>query len=458
MNSTANSQREPGSPSTRRGWTDWLRLVVAGVFLSAVTALAFELPLLPTGRVVLEEGDVAPDDIRAPRSITYDSAVLREEAQNQAAALVEPVFTVPGSTFAREQLDRARQVLTYLSSVRADTLASLEAQRDWITAVPELADLPLETVDLLLSLTEESWESVRWETLDVTDRAMRAEIREHLLQEARDGSPALVSLDLSEEETTATVALVQRLLVPNSFFDPVATEEAQAQAREQIGAVLSSFEAGEVIVREGTRVSAHDLEALEQYGLRQPQIKWQDITRATLLALSSTAVMFLYLARFQPDAVWDGQRLLLLVLLTAVFVIAAALMVPEGPILRYLTPVPALTILATALLGPHAGVVTAVYMGGVTGIVADGSMEMVAFAVMGGLVGALALGNVERIGSLFRAGAFAAVAQVIAVVTFRLPEGAADWTDLLATASASLAGGGISASLALGGLFAVGPL
>ncbi len=458
MDSGTRSQRERAIARAKPGWTAWLRLVLLGLLLASVTGLALELPLLPTERVVLDEGELAPYDIRAPRSITYESAVLEQEAGEQAAAQVDPVFTAPGPATARQQVDRARQVLDYVDTVRADGLASLDTKREWIAAVPEFGDLPVEEIDLMLSLTEESWEKVRWEALDVTDQAMRAEIREDQLHEAQEGILALVSLDLSEEETAATVALVRCLLVPNSFPDPVATEEARALARDEVGPVLRSFQEGEVIVREGARVSARDLEALEQLGLRQMQVKWQDITRAILLALSLTAVMFLYLARFQPDVIWDGQRLLLLVLLTTVFVVVAALMGSEGELLRYLTPAPALTILAAALLGPHAGAATAVYIGVVMGTVADGSLEMLSFAMLGGLVGTLTLGNVERIGSPFRAGAFAAAAQVVAVVIFWLSDGSADIGNLLERASASLAGAGISASLALGGLFAIGPL
>jgi putative nucleotidyltransferase with HDIG domain len=454
----ADSRRERVSATKERGWTSWLRLVLLGLLLSAIATLALELPLLPTERVVLEEGEVAPYDIRAPRSVTYDSTVLRLAAEEQAASQVEPEFTAPDPALARQQLDRARQVLDYLGSVRADNLALIEDQQGWITAVPELADLPADEVDLLLGLTDQSWETVRWETLEVVDRAMRAEIREDELEEARDEVPTLVSLELADDETAATVALARRLLKPNSFLDPVATEEARALAREQVGPVLRSFQEGEVIVREGARVTARDLEALEQLGLRKVRIEAQDVARAGLLATTATAVVFLYLGRLQPEVIWDGQRLLLLVLLTAVFVIITALMVHEGELLRYLTPVPALTILAAALLGRHAGVATAVYIAGLIGMVGDGSLELLSFAALGGLVGALTLGDVERIGSPFRAGAFAALAQVIAVLIFWLPDGAGDIAALLERSSASLAGAGISASLALGGLFAVGPL
>jgi len=268
----------------------------------------------------------------------------------------------------------------------------------------------------------------------------------------------MVSLDLSTEETAITIALAQRFLVPNSFLDHTATAEAQARARESVLPVLRTFKAGQIIVEEGKIVTALDIEALDQLGLRQSQVEWTDFVGAGLLAVLETALLGLYLALFQPDVLWNGRRLLLLVLLTVFFVLGAGLMVPGGMVLRYLAPAPALAILVAALLGQHAGVATAIFLGVVMGGIADNSLEMTIYAASGGLVAALTLGRVERISALFRAGAFAVLVHVNVIVMFGLPQGMVQPGDLLASVLAGVANGGISASLALGGLFLIGPL
>jgi putative nucleotidyltransferase with HDIG domain len=444
-------------------WWAWLRMGLLGVALVGITSTVIVLPLLPdsllpTRRVALNVGDVAPQDIRAPRSIKYESAIRLAEAQDQAANAVEPVYTLPNPALARQQLDRARQVLDYLGAVRADTLASVAQRRGWIQAVPELSGLSSEVLDSLLNLSGASWDRVELEVRDTIDQAMRREIREEYLEDARDGVPALVSLDLSNEETTVTVALVQRFLIPNSFPDSVATAEAQARAREQVPPVLRTFEADQIIVREGQRVEKIDIEALDQFGLRQPQMKWTDWARAILLAMVLTVLLGLYLARFQPTVLWNGQESLLLVLLTSLSVVAAGLMTPGGDVLRYLAPAPTLALLAAATLGPHAGVATAFFLGCTVGVIADDSLEMFVYATFGGLVAALTLGRVERISALFRAGACVALANVVIVVIIYLPQDVVPPGDFLVTASSGLANGGISASLALGGLFLIGPL
>jgi putative nucleotidyltransferase with HDIG domain len=77
---------------------------------------------------------------------------------------------------------------------------------------------------------------------------------------------------------------------------------------------------------------------------------------------------------------------------------------------------------------------------------------------MGGLIAALALGRVERIGEMFRAGAFVALAHVGVLAIFHLVEDAAQPSELVASALAGVVNGGLSSSLALGGLFLIGPL
>jgi putative nucleotidyltransferase with HDIG domain len=416
------------------------------------------LPILPTDQVVLEAGDVALQDIHAPRGITYESSLLRAEEQERAASRVEPIYTPPDPAKARQQFDRALKVLEYLEVVRADTAATASQKRGWILAVPELVDFPSETIAILLALSDESWDRVRWETLDVIDQAMRRDIRQGYLEDARAEVPALVGLDLSEEEAAVTVVLAQRFLVPNSFLDSDATEAARAQSHAKVGPVLRTFEAGQVIVREGEVVTDLDIEALDQIGLRQSQAKWTDFVRAGGLALSGTLLLFLYLARFQSDVIWDGRQLLLLVLLISFFVLVAGIMIPSGIVLRYLSLAPALSILASATLGPQAGVASAIFLGGTAGIIDDGSLEMLTYVALGSVTAALTLGRVERISALFRAGVFAALAHLIVVLLFQVPQGPEQPIDWVVPVLAGLANGGIAASLALGGLFLIGPL
>jgi putative nucleotidyltransferase with HDIG domain len=441
-------------------WWEWVRLILLGIVLAGISATVMVFPLLPTDQVVIEAGEVAPRDILAPNRVSYESAILTAEQQDRAAAAVAPIYTDPDPLLARQQFDRARQVLDYLGTVRADTLASPAQQRGLIWDIPELSHLSAEALNNLLGLSDDSWDRVEHETLRVIGVAMRSEIREHRLAEVMEGVPDLVSLDLSDEETAVTVALVRGFLVPNSFYDPEATEDARQRARESVGAVLRTFEADQVVVRAGEIVEPLDIEVMDQLGLRQSQTRWTDFAGAIVLALLGTTLLFLYLARFQSEVLWSGQQLLLLVLLISLFAFGEWLMLPGGDILRYLAPAPAMAMLVVVALGPHAGVAAALFLGSVAGAIAGNSLEVVTYTVLGGIVAALTLGRVERIGALFRAGGFVSLTLALIVLVFRLPQGVdvIQTGDLLVTVLAGIGNGMLSASLALGGLFLVGPL
>lgn len=446
------------TPLPQRGAWAWARLVSVTVGLTVVTTLILAFPLLPSRRLVLEVGDVAPRDIRSPRQISFESAILTAEQQRRAEAAVEPVYTFPDAEVAREQLKRARQVLDYLTSVRADPYATPAQRRAWVLAVPELADFPSADADALLALSDESWGRVQLEVLDVVGEVMRQGVREDQVEEAREKVGSLVGLDLSAEETRVTVALAQRLIVPNSFFDAEATQAAREQAREEVGPALRSIKAGEVIVREGEQVTALDLEALRVLGLQQPRTNWADIAGNGILALLGVSILGVYLARFQPDVLWEGRKLLLLTLLLVLFLLLARLLVPDRTVLRYLFPAPALGMLITATLGPQTSVIVGLLMGSAVGLIGDGSLELATYAVVGGLTATLALRRVDRLGVLFRSALFVSLAHLAVLLGFYLPLEERNLVEIGLRLLVAATNGLLSASLTLGGLFIIGPL
>jgi putative nucleotidyltransferase with HDIG domain len=438
-------------------------LALAALVLLGLSTYLLSFPLL-SPRPVLEAGDIAPRDIRAPRRITYESAIRTAQERQRAEVEVEPVYTAADASLARElareQLARARQVFPYLDSIRADPFATPAQRRAWLLAVPELSELSPADADLILDLSEESWSRVQLETLDVLDAMMRRGVREDAVAEARQEVQQMVRLDLSPEEAAATVALVKHFIVANSFYDEEATQVAREQARENISPVLRTIEPNEMIVREGQRVQELDVEALKQLGLQQSRTEWNDVAGNGMLAAIGIALLGVFLARYQSSVLWEGRRLLLLVLLLALFLLLARLMIPDRTVLRYLYPAAALTMLVTTTLGPQVGVVVSLLMGAAVGLISDNALELATFFTAGSLVATLALRRVDRLGVMFRAAAFVAVVNVATLVGFHLPLEQPELfpMDTLLSLLIAVVNGLFSATMALGGLFLIGPL
>ncbi len=71
-------------------------------------------------------------------------------------------------------------------------------------------------------------------------------------------------------------------------------------ARIAVEPVLQSFVAGETIVPRGHVITSSDVEALEQFGLMQPETTWEDTVGLIAAVVINFAFISLYFAQ-RPD-------------------------------------------------------------------------------------------------------------------------------------------------------------
>ena len=81
--------------------------------------------------VSVVEGNVASQDIMSPYTVSYQSEVLTAIKQQEAAQQIEPIYTRPDSSIARQQLNHLKDALTFIDSVRNDQFASQELRMIW---------------------------------------------------------------------------------------------------------------------------------------------------------------------------------------------------------------------------------------------------------------------------------------------------------------------------------------
>ncbi len=455
----SNNANQWKSTAGKQGLEGWIaaRAILGGVLFVVVVTGVLIFPFLPVYRVVLNEGDVSDSDIRAPSEITYVSQILTEEAKDRAESAVRDIYDPPDARVARQQVTKARQILDYIDSVRQDSYASLDQQRQWIEAIPDLS-LPPAIIDQILTLSEESWQAVRTEIASVVDQAMREEIRETQLDQARRRAPALVSLDLSEVQAAIATELARDLIEPNSFYNAQRTDEDKRLAREGVPPVSRTIAQGEIILRAGDIVTALDVEALSALGLRQVETKWQDVASTVIFVLLIAFVLGLYLIRFRQEYLIRWPRLALLLLLLTLFILAAKLMVSDHGLLAYLLPTAALSMLLTVLLGPQLGIAVTVVFSAIVGFMAGGSFELSIYALVGGLIASLSLSKLEKLNAFLWAGVFVALANLTVILVFRLPKQDYGAVQLLTLAGFSFLNGGLSASLTLAGFYLLGAL
>ncbi|MBK8616513.1 MAG: hypothetical protein IPN96_05280 [Anaerolineales bacterium] len=109
--------------------------------------------------------------------IEYVGDIRTEEARLAAESAVLPVYSVPDAAIAREQIERLRTALQYITSVRDNVVLTSEEKKSNLVALSDVR-LKLETVDYVIGISASRWEAVQAESLRVLEQVMRRAIHE----------------------------------------------------------------------------------------------------------------------------------------------------------------------------------------------------------------------------------------------------------------------------------------
>ncbi|MFQ5615407.1 MAG: HD family phosphohydrolase [Anaerolineales bacterium] len=433
----------------KKRWPGW-RVIYLTILLVAtggllLTALVSLQPTSPT-TLDLQVGTVAPIDIMAPIATAYESQVLTEQQREAAARAIRPIYTPPDTQVARQQVERLRSALTFITTTRADEFASHEQK---------LADLALlgdafdpEIAETVLSLSDEQWQAVQQETVLVLQQVMRSTIREDQLDDARRSIPTLVSFSLPEEQAETVADLARIFLAPNSFYSEGLTEEKRQQTRDAVSPITRSFVRGETVVRRGKVLTETDLEALQQFGLLPGGNDKLNALNAAILVVLSMAFPILYLYR-QPSLQENWRQIVYIGVFFLIFLFAARMTILGHTVLPYFFPATAYGLLIAVLFGDQTGIIFSISLSLLITHGMPNSLELTIYYILSSIFAILMLGRAQRIVSYFWAGLAAAVLGASVILAFQMLDPFTDLVGLLTLSGASLANGIISAILAI---------
>ena len=452
-------QRLPrlGRPLTSQDipWPVRARVLVGWLLSVSIIILILVARVPFTGQVIVHEGDVAGRDIIALRQTTYVSEILTQQRRDMAANAVADVYDPPQARVGRQQLVLAGQILEYIATVRSDSYADTAAKSAYLKAISGLS-LPSEMIDRIIALSAPAWERVAAEVPVVLDRAMREEIRENNLADERRKVGARVRFDMADEDAAIVSAIVQNLLLPNSFYNQERSEQRRQEARDAVEPITRTVERNETILRAGDIVTDLEIEALQALGLQGRSWSWGDVRVVTGFVLLLSIVFLYFLWRQEPQ-LWFGWREMVLLAATIVLcILAAKLMIPARTLLPYLFPYAALAIILSISLSQRVALVTTGLFVLVIGWLTSGSLELMAFALCGSLVGVLKVRRGERLGSFAWAALFIMVTNVLVVLAFRVMGGQWDVRGLIELGSAAIVNSVITITTALLGLYLIG--
>ena len=377
---------------------------------------------------------VPADDIIAREEGSFVSQILTEQERMAAVAQVAAVFDAPDPNVARQQRALAEKILVYIDNVRGDAYASLEQQVDDINHITALIlDDEQDTVTTILQLPEESWTLVRGEIISVLERVMRDSIRESELKHLREQLPNQVSPRLSPQESQIITAITADVIRANTFENPEQTAIEREAARNRVEAQERHFIAGQIVASANQPIDKLSYEALQELGLlAQTSNRGSRILRALLASALATLLFAMYLYRAEGQMLAQEPKMLLL--LSALFLLALLLARWFGTVNMYLMPAAALGIIFVALSRPNLAIVAGVGFAFLVGLLGRSpSLEYASLVAAANIGAILGVRNAARLNNYFLAGSLAGVINVAVVAIFALQIGfdAIDLTHIL---------------------------
>lgn len=394
----------------------WLKaaLVVGLFWLLSILIVAY--PAIVPGfhhLTELNEGDLAPRDIVAPRDSQFVSQIRTEEQRQAAAEAVQPIYDAPDPEIARIQTARVQKIFAFIEDIRQDSYASLEQK---IADLETISDLSLsnETSVGLLALEPERWAQVQLQIVSVLEWVMRDSIRETdlpLIQ--RERVPLAVSLTFSAEEAAIIVDIASDLVRFNTRENWELTEEMRNAAAADIAPVTRSFISGERIVSAQQRVDALQWEALYEMGLTQLQdTRWQVILQAALASSLVVFVAVIYLWRWPGTRLRESSSLLVALIGTILlFTLVARFVAGEGRLFAF--PTASIALVFVGILGMEGVFLSLLPLALLLTIMSQGSLAIGLMFLAGGLAGAFYLRRSARLSEYFLVSIVIALVNVV---------------------------------------------
>lgn len=410
-----------------------IRILQAGliVAVSLVSFATLTLPIsLRTTSPSLTVGDVAQITLQAPRDIEYVSDIRTEEARKAAEGAVQPVYSQPDPAIARQQIERLRTAMQYITSVRANPEFTTDERKSTLVTLSDVR-LQLETIDYVLSISDSRWEIVQEEAVRVLELSMRRAIYEDRVESTQAGISSSVSLTLNEQQASLVTELVKAFIVPNSFFSEELTTAAKQSARDAVKPVVQTYKAGETIVPAGEIITPADVEAFEQLGMIRPGQRWEDMLGASAIILISAALVPLYFYRRKRLVVMTDPRSLLVIALVFVVFLIGARLFTDRTLAPYGYPVQAAGLLLATLFGLEVGLVISIPLCLLAAYGLSNTFDLAPFYLLTSLIGLLALGSARRFWGFLRAGFAIMLSGVAVLIAYRLPFFPPDWLGIV---------------------------
>ncbi len=457
--------------------------------LLVLLALALTAIIVPKGGLLPDyysPGDIASRDIKAPKDLLLPDLPLTEKKRSEAEETVPFLYDLDpqgGSTLATHLVQAIQLVAEQGNSAPAEALQ---------TELESLLGAPLDREDIqtlrLLPVTAEFLSTLQKQlTQDLQAKVVgnlqlfKADLtRGVLVRDLKSGAEAtnidalkVIGLgdlldqvrvglkevpELSVQQREGLFAVLRKLLRPNLTFNKNETEARKRKAAEEIKPVLFQIKKGEMIVREGERVSEEQIKKL--LALRDVGSDYSSLSTATGLLLLTLLLTFTChrfakrnIRKYRPEnrdllflvVTFIGQFVLIKLAIFISTALESAFPYIESTSYYYLLPFAVGAMLVRIVLNSEVALIYSVLSALLLGVLFGNSLAITIYALVGSLTGAHWLRHCKARATLYRAGMWVSLANVVAILAIYLIAGQNFDVQLLYKLSFGLMGGFVCA-------------
>jgi len=464
------------------------------LILLLLTTFILTFLIIPDQHIIktrYKAGEIASADVRASRDYLVEDRKLTEDKRSEAAAIVAAIYDLDGGV-ADSVVLRLRKGLAFLATARSGNpdsdqlrkgmaeLLGVEVSRQELGALLRITNEEQFLADASRVLQQIYRQQVVVDQSSYTaDRfngiALHSPSGEPLPESALPGEP----LDLDQARTKVSElksgvlaaggmesisGLLTKMLRPSLVFNHDRTEEKRGVARHSVNPVLIQIKRGEMIARDGDRITPE----------QEMKLSW--IAAETTLAgrvsmglgVMGIVLVLLYfpyrfarknIRKFSPSY----KDLFLLAVLTIIHFILLKMLysitTPLGgafPFVDtscyiYLFPFATSAILVRIFINSEVSLVHAAICAPLAGLLYN-SMPVVLYSLLGSIIGAHGVRHCDRRGTIFNAGLKVSVVNIAMVLAFQLFQESILSMQTVYCFAFAFASGLITAVLASGGI------
>ncbi|MDO4732988.1 MAG: HDIG domain-containing protein [Bacillota bacterium] len=391
----------------------------------SIVAISFILSIrLVPEQVSLVEGEIAGEDIYYNgESTTYESEVATEEARNQAASAVTPIYVLD-KTVEEALLQQVRSYFATLSRValnyEAGDPAAYDAVRQKIQG--NYTDSVLASM-LSMAATERSNLSDSFQQL--ISRVYSAGVREEEVEQARQEiAISIGGSTISGDSEAFLKAMLEGLeLRYNEAYDAVGTAAAVEAAKAAVPPVQKTVRNGELLVSRGSSVTAAQIEALQALGLSNENSTLLPFAGLVLLVAMLMCLFYFYLRTYRRHVYLKRNSITLLGVVMIVVLLLCKLISlftvdsanSSTLVIGFLLPVASASMLLAVLLDRDTAIMATALLSVFVGIIMDGEMVYALVALCSGLTGVICAARLNQRSQFVSASVYIILANLLVI-------------------------------------------